>query len=105
MQSFRELSFFNFSRRSRSASGGRRKRSESPKPTKVHVAHLTRNVTKDHVTEIFSFYGTIKNVDLPTERTKSWIGTGSAYVDFEKPEMAVDAVKHMDGGEILILAI
>ena len=91
---------FIFSR-SRSVSGGRRKRSETPKPTKVHVAHLTRNVTKDHVNEIFSFFGTIKSVDLPTERSKTWIGTGSAYVDYEKPEMAEEAVKKMNGGKIL----
>ena len=91
-----QLKFFVFSR---SASGGRRKRSPTPKPTKVHVAHLTRNVTKDHVTEIFGFFGSIRQVDLPTDRTKSWIGTGSAYVDFEKWEMAEEARKKMDGGK------
>jgi hypothetical protein len=59
-QSAGHLKKYMFCLHSRSASGGRRKRSESPKPTKVHVAHLTRNVTKDHISEIFGFFGSIK---------------------------------------------
>jgi RNA-binding protein with serine-rich domain 1 len=59
-------------------------------------------VTKDHVSEIFAHFGSIKSVDLPTERSKSWIGTGSAYVDFDKPEMAEEAVKKMNGGKAII---
>ena len=87
---------------SRSGSGGgRRKRSPSPKPTKIHIGHLTRNVTKEHVTEIFANFGTIRSVDLPTERSRNWIGTGSAYVDYEKPEHAEEASKKMNGGENL----
>ncbi len=85
---------------SRSGSGdGRRKRSPSPKPTKVHIDHLTRNVTKEHVKEIFGNFGTIRSVDFPTERAKDWIGTGSANVDYEKPEQAEEATKKMNGGE------
>ncbi len=60
-----------------------------------------RNVTKNHVLEIFGYFGTVRHVDLPTERSKDWIGTGSAYVDFEKPEHAEEARKKMDGGKII----
>ena len=49
--------------------------------------------------EIFGYFGTVRHVDLPTERSKDWIGTGSAYVDFEKAEHAEEARKKMDGGE------
>lgn len=47
----------------RSASPKRRKLSPT-KPAKIHVARLTRNVTKEHVVEIFSSYGIIKNIDV-----------------------------------------
>jgi RNA-binding protein with serine-rich domain 1 len=93
---------FIFSR-SRSGSAGRRKRSPTPKPTKVHVAHLTRNVTQEHIAEIFGFFGSIKSVDFPTERSKSWLGTGTAYVDFEKPEMAEEAKMKMNEGQLKLI--
>ena len=38
----------------------RKERSPTPRPTKIHVGRLTRNVTKEHVQEIFSAFGTIK---------------------------------------------
>ena len=76
-----------------------KKRSPTPKPTKVHVGHLTRNVNKEHIHEIFSVYGTIKNVELPSDRIHPHTSKGYAYVDYEKPEEAEKAVKHMDGGK------
>jgi hypothetical protein len=64
-------------RRSRSRSNSR-KRSRSPpkvlflfllsltvKPAKVHVGKLTRNVTKEHLHEIFSSFGTVKGAEIP----------------------------------------
>lgn len=46
--------------RSRSRSDRKkRERSSTPKPVRIHVGRLTRNVTKDHVHEIFSNYGNI----------------------------------------------
>ena len=63
------------------------------------MGHLTRNVNKEHVQEIFSVYGTIKNVEMPPDRTHPHTSKGYAYVDYEKPEEAEKAVKHMDGGK------
>jgi hypothetical protein len=45
----------------------------------------------------------LQSVDLPTERSKNWINIGSAYVDFEKPEMAEEAVKKMNEGRRIFL--
>uniref|UniRef100_A0A2K5NPQ6 RNA-binding protein with serine-rich domain 1 n=1 Tax=Cercocebus atys TaxID=9531 RepID=A0A2K5NPQ6_CERAT len=78
----------------------RKRRSPSPKPTKVHIGRLTRNVTKDHIMEIFSTYGKIKMIDMPVERMHLHLSKGYAYVEFENPDEADKALKHMDGGQI-----
>lgn len=83
--------------KSPSASPKRRKRTPSPKPTKVCVSKLTRNVNKGHVEEIFSNYGKVKSVDLPLS---NGISRGIAYVDYDTPEEAEDALKYMNGGWI-----
>ncbi|KAG8145547.1 hypothetical protein E2320_012064 [Naja naja] len=75
----------------------RKRRSPSPKPTKVHVGRLTRNVTKDHIMEIFSTYGKIKMIDMPADRLNPHLSRGYAYVEFENPDDAEKALKHMDG--------
>ena len=83
--------------KSPSASPKRRKRSPSPKPTKVCVSKLTRNVNRGHVEEIFANYGKIKTADLPLS---NGISRGLAYVDYETPQEAEDALKYMNGGWI-----
>ncbi|XP_049981875.1 RNA-binding protein with serine-rich domain 1-like [Alexandromys fortis] len=75
----------------------RKRLSPSPNPTKVHIGRLTRNVTKDHM-EIFSTYGKIKMIDRPVERMHPYLSKGYAYVEFENPDEAEKALKHMDGG-------
>lgn len=55
-------------------------------------------VLQDHVQEIFSTYGTIKAVDMPMNRLHPHLNRGCAYVEFETPEEAQKALKHMDGG-------
>lgn len=88
--------------RSRSLSSRRKKRERSltPKPVRIHIGRLTRNVTKDHVQEIFSNYGTIKYVEFPTDRMHVPFGRGFAYIEYTNPEDAENAMKHMDGGQI-----
>lgn len=78
----------------------RKERSPTPRPTKIHVGRLTRNVTKEHVQEIFSDYGTIKNIQFEYERHQQHLGKGFAYIEFSTPDEAEDAMKHMDGGQI-----
>ena len=90
--------FFFFLNRSKSKSPRRKKRTPSPKPTKLHIGRLTRNVNKDHLTEIFSMYGSIKSIDMPVDRFHSHISKGMAYIEYDKHEEAEKAKKHMDGG-------
>lgn len=77
----------------------RRERSPIPRPTKIHIGHLTRNVTKEHITEIFSAYGQIKMVDFTMDKLHPNQGRGFAYVEFETADEAENAMKHMDGGK------
>ena len=86
-------------RRSKSASASpkRRKRTPSPKSTKVCISKVTRNVNKAHVEEIFLNYGKVKSVDLPVS---NGISRGIAYVDYDTPQEAEDALKYMNGGWI-----
>ena len=82
-----------------SSSPKRRKKSPEPKPVKVHIGKLTRNVNKDHIMEIFSNYGSIKNIDMPMDRVHSNFCKLFAYIEYETPEEAEKAVKYMDGGK------
>ncbi|KNZ51647.1 hypothetical protein VP01_3875g1 [Puccinia sorghi] len=65
----------------------------------AEVSKLTKNVTADHIREIFQVYGKIKEVDLPIVRR---IGShrGTAIVTFETDKAAQKAVSHMDRGQL-----
>jgi len=76
----------------------RRQRSPTPKPTKIHIGHLTRNVNREHVIEIFSIYGTVKSVEMQSDRNHPEFSRGYAYVDFESSDDAEKAVQHMNAG-------
>ena len=60
---------------------------------------MTRNVTKEHIVEIFSTYGQIKMVDFALDKLHPNHGRGFAYVEFETADEAENAMKHMDGGK------
>lgn len=83
----------------RSHSPRRKKRSPTPRPLKVTIGRLTRNVNKEHLQEIFSTYGTLKNIEMVTDRSHPHFTKGFAYLDFENPDDAEKAIKHMDGGK------
>lgn len=61
---------------------------------------MTRNLTKDHIQEIFSCYGVIKAIEFPLDRYHPPTGRGHAFVEFTNAEDAETAMKHMDGGQI-----
>ena len=84
--------------RNKPAPPPRRQRSPTPKPTKIYIGHLTRNVNREHVVEIFSIYGTVKSVEMPSDRNHPEFSRGFAYVDFELSDDADKAVQHMNGG-------
>lgn len=53
---------------------------------------------QEHIQEIFATYGKIKLVEMPLDRIHPNLSKGYAYVEFETPEEAQKALKHMDGG-------
>ena len=61
---------------------------------------MTRNVTKDHVLEIFGNFGHVTFCDLPMDRGKTWLHLERCYVEYEKVEEADECIKKMDGGKI-----
>ena len=38
--------------------------------TRLHVGHLTRNVSEGHIKEIFSTFGTLKSVELSIDKVR-----------------------------------
>lgn len=70
------------------------------KSARIFIGRLSRNVTKEHVTEIFGTYGTIKNIEMPFDTIHQSFYKGFAYVEYENAEDANKAWKYMDGGQI-----
>lgn len=70
----------------------RRSRTRSPRkaspPKKLCIRHLSRNVSKEHLNEIFAIYGTLKNCDLPSDRNHPHLGRGYGYIEYENVEDA-----------------
>jgi len=75
------------------------KREKSPEPTKILITNLTKNVNKEHINEIFAYYGKLKHVDFPIDRQTN-LNRGMAYVDYEDGAHAKKAIKYMNEGQI-----
>ncbi|ETN83591.1 RNA-binding protein with serine-rich domain 1 family protein [Necator americanus] len=79
-------------------------RRTSPRKTspskRISIRNLSRNVTKEHLAEIFGMYGPIKSCDLPPERFYTHLHRGYGYVEYENAEDAEKALKYFDGGQI-----
>lgn len=74
-------------------------RDKSPPPTKLHVTKLTRNVTAEHVEEIFGVYGTLVSCSLAID-PKVQLPKGYAEVEFATAEEAERAKEYMDGAQL-----
>lgn len=57
---------------------------------KLYVGNLYWNVTRDHLRELFSYYGTVRKIDLIG-------GTGYGFVEMSDEEEAEKAWKALDG--------
>lgn len=65
--------------------------SRYPNDCKVYVGDLGNSARKNEIEDSFSYYGTLRNV---------WIARnppGFAFVEFEDPRDAEDAVRGLDG--------
>ena len=78
---------------------GRDSEGEKRIPTSILVTALTPNVTTPHLQEIFSYYGSIASITLPIN-PQSGLTRGIAYIDYTAEQDALNAVNHMDKGQI-----
>lgn len=64
----------------------------------IYVGNLSYKVTQEELTEVFADYGTVKRVQLPTDReTGRMRGFGFVEMDSEDAEQA--AIEALDGAE------
>ncbi|KAF8708971.1 RNA recognition motif, partial [Rhizoctonia solani] len=87
--------------RSRSRSQSRaksRSRSRSPTTRTVFIKNLTRNIVQGHLRAVFSPYGDIRKIHMPTHQKSAGQTRGSAHVEFFDSRAAKTAVKHMHTG-------
>lgn len=68
-------------------------------PKRLHISKLTRNVTADHVKEIFSTYGQLLSCTLAIDE-RVQLPKGYAVVEYATREEAEKAREYMDGGQI-----
>jgi len=67
----------------------------------IYICHLPFSITEEDLRELFSKFGKIKEITIPTEqgcdRTR-----GFGFVEFADPKSAEKAVAAMDSKEITI---
>lgn len=64
----------------------------------ISVKFISQNVIKEHIEEIFSEFGTIKEVDVPLDKFDK-LCKGFSYIKYSTPEESDKAIKYMDGGK------
>ncbi|WP_017327731.1 hypothetical protein [Synechococcus sp. PCC 7336] len=66
----------------------------------IYVGNLSYRATKEDITEVFSEYGTVKNVTLPMDR-ETGRPRGFAFVELSADEEEAKAIEELDGAEWL----
>jgi protein sex-lethal len=69
---------------------------EDRKETNLYVTNLPRDVTEDELTNIFSAYGNIVQMNLLKDKITG-MPRGVAFVRFDKREEAISAIEHLNG--------
>jgi RNA recognition motif-containing protein len=64
----------------------------------IYVGNLAYQVTNEDVTAVFSEYGTVKRVQLPTDRETGRM-RGFGFVEMETEEQETEAIEALDGAE------
>ena len=62
----------------------------------IYVGNLSFDVTKEDLIAVFSDYGTVKKVALPTDRETGKL-RGFAFVDLATDESELEAIESLDG--------
>lgn len=64
----------------------------------IYVGNLSYDVTQDDLTQVFAEYGTVKRVQLPTDRETGRL-RGFAFVEMETDAEETAAIEALDGAE------
>lgn len=64
----------------------------------IYVGNLSYQVTQEDLTEIFTEYGTVKRVHLPTDRDTGRV-RGFAFVEMQTEAEEDAAISALDGAE------
>lgn len=64
----------------------------------IYVGNLSYNVTQDDLSKVFSEYGTVKRVQLPTDR-ETGRARGFGFVEMESAAAEDAAISALDGAE------
>lgn len=67
--------------------------------TRLVVGNLTRNVTEEHLQEIFGTFGKLVSVELAIDKAVN-LPRGFAHVEYSSIEDAQKAIDHMHEGQI-----
>ncbi len=64
----------------------------------IYVGNISYDVTSEDLTEVFSEYGKVKRVSLPTDR-ESGRPRGFGFVEMENDNEEEAAIEELDGAE------
>ncbi|MBW4635377.1 MAG: RNA-binding protein [Iphinoe sp. HA4291-MV1] len=64
----------------------------------IYVGNLSYSVTQDDLTKVFSEYGTVTRVQLPTDR-ETGRSRGFGFVEMESEAVESKAIQALDGAE------
>ncbi|AUT01554.1 RNA recognition motif domain-containing protein [Aliinostoc sp. HNIBRCY26] len=64
----------------------------------IYVGNLAYSVTQDDLTKVFSEYGTVTRVQLPTDRETGRV-RGFGFVEMETSDAEDAAIQALDGAE------
>ena len=64
----------------------------------IYVGNLSYSVTEDDLTQVFSDYGTVKRVQLPSDR-ETGRARGFGFVEMESEATEDAAIEALDGAE------
>lgn len=71
-----------------------------PKPGRIYVGNLAYDLTAEHIRQVFSSFGAIRDVTLPLDRDNNNRPKGFVFVEFENEAHAADAMASMNGFEL-----
>lgn len=74
--------------------------SGGPKPGRIYVGNLAYDLTAEHIRQVFSSFGPIRDVTLPLDRDNNNRPKGFVFVEFENEAHAADAMASMNGFEL-----